>query len=153
MTALPYTHADLRAEAARQHHTLIADPDFMGTGEMMQDSAVASLAPRPTAEDIDGQPNKAGITWMQLLPLEADGCEAYDLAQNRIHDLINGAADTSAWAVSLGVDGLEPSPDTCDVQGDDRPLVRIHFAFDKNMPADARTEFITAACAAIANSF
>ncbi|MFJ8785002.1 hypothetical protein [Streptomyces sp. NPDC102476] len=144
MTDRPYTAVDLRAEAARQHATLTEDPDFMGVGEMMQDSEVESLAPQHNGQDINGQPNDAdGVTWSQLLPPEADDCEAYDLAQNRIYDLINGAADVSEWAVNLGADGLEPSDEhviTLDVGG--RPIVRIHFAFEPDMDGDMRTALV-----------
>ncbi|MFJ4837137.1 PAS domain-containing protein [Streptomyces sp. NPDC088746] len=143
MTDQPYTPADLIAEAARQHATLSEDAEFMCVGEMMQDSEVASLAPQHTAEDIDGQPNDAdGVTWQQLLPLEADACEAYDLAQNRIYDLIRGAADVSAWAVQLGADGLQPEDHTLTVEGDGRPLVRVHVAFAPELNDDARAAFI-----------
>jgi hypothetical protein len=144
MTDRPYTDADLRAEAARQHATLTEDPDFMGVGEMMQDSEVESLAPQHNGQDIDGQPNDAdGVTWSQLLPPEADDCEAYDLAQNRIYDLINGAADVSEWAVNLGADGLEPSDEhVITLDADGRPIARIHFAFEPDMDDDMRTALV-----------
>jgi hypothetical protein len=144
MTERPYTDEDLRAEAARQHATLLEDPDFMGVGEMMQDSEVASLAPQHAAEDIDGQPNDAdGATWNQLLPPEADNCEAYDLAQNQIYDLIQSAADVSEWAVNLGADGLEPSNEhVITIDGSGKPIARIHFAFEPGMDDDMRTALV-----------
>lgn len=144
MPDLPYTDADLRAEAARQHAELTDDPDFMGVGEQMQDSEVASLAPQHTAEDGDGQLNDAdGATWSQLLPPEVDDCEAYDLAQNQIYDRITGAANLSEWAVNLGADGLEPVGANLNIQdtaGDDR--VRLHFAFAPDMDKAARQALV-----------
>ncbi len=143
MTEQPYTSDDLTAEAARQYAALAEDPDFMGVGEMMQDSAVTSLAPQHTAEDIDGQSNDAdGVTWRQLLPFEADASEAYDLAQNRVYDLIRGAADVSAWAVQLGADQLQPEDHTLTVGGDGRPLVRLHCAFAPEVDDAARAAFM-----------
>jgi hypothetical protein len=143
MTDRPYTDTDLRTEAARQHATVTEDPDFVGVGERMQDSEVASLAPQHTAEDIDGQPNDAdGVTWSQLLPPEADACEAYDLAQNRIYDLIQGAADVSEWAVALGADQLQPSTEHEITIEAGRPVARIHFAFEADMPEDMRTSLV-----------
>jgi hypothetical protein len=94
MTDLPYTDADLRAEAAHQHSGLTEDPDFMGVGEQMEDSFVPSLR----AED--SVPSLA-TTWSAAL----DG-DDYGDAQRKIHDLINGAADVSEWAVDLGAAGL-----------------------------------------------
>ncbi|MEU0978495.1 hypothetical protein ABZ488_04690 [Streptomyces griseus] len=139
MTAQPYTLDDLTTEAARQHAALTRDPDFMGVGEMMYNSAVASLAP----QHIDGQPNDAdGVTWRQLLPFEADASEAYDLAQNRVYDLIRDAADVSAWAVQLGADGLQPEDHTLTVGGDGRPLVRLHCAFAPELDDAARAAFM-----------
>lgn len=77
MTDLPYTDTDLRAEAARQHAGLTEDPDYVGIGEQMDDEIWRGLS-------------------------EDD----YDAAQRSIHDLINGAADVSEWAVNLGAAGL-----------------------------------------------
>jgi hypothetical protein len=88
VTDRPYTDADLIAEAARQHHDLTEDPDYMGVGEQMEYQTITS-AP--------------GLTWDQL------GDDDYDSAQEAIHDLIGSAADTSRWAVTLGAAGLTPN--------------------------------------------
>lgn len=80
MTDRPYTDADLYAEAARQHAVLTEDPDFMGVGEQMDGDA----------------------TWGRLSE------DDFELAQNRIADLIGDAADVSKWAVQLGAAGLTP---------------------------------------------
>jgi hypothetical protein len=96
MTDRPYTDADLRAEAARQHHDLTEDPDFMGVGEQMEDSFVPSLRAD------DSVPSLA-TTWSAAL----DG-DDYGDAQRKIHDLLTNAADVSEWAVQLGAAGLTP---------------------------------------------
>ncbi|MFE2353435.1 hypothetical protein [Streptomyces parvulus] len=154
MTDHPYTDDDLRAEAARQHATLTEDPDFMGVGEMMQDAEVESLAPQHASADVDGQPTDADCaTWSQLLPPEADDCEAYDLAQNQIYDLIRGAADVSEWAVNLGADGLVPSDaHQLTLDGDDKPIARIHFAFEPDMPEEMKNALVTGLARAIADA-
>ncbi|WP_372352666.1 hypothetical protein [Streptomyces sp. KL116D] len=139
----PYTDADLRAEAGRQHAVLAEDPDFMGVGEMMADAEVESLAPQHVGEDIDGQPNDAGgVTWDGLLCPETDDSEAFGEAQRKIHDLIQGAADTSRWAVHLGADGLVPSTEHEITLNAGRPIARIHFAFEPDMPEDMRTDLV-----------
>ncbi|KND45337.1 hypothetical protein [Streptomyces stelliscabiei] len=137
MTDRPYTDEDLRTEAARQHVALTEDPDFMGVGEQMED------APVPSTEDGD-----TSLTWTELLVPQGAGAsyEAFGEAQRQIHDLINGAADVSEWAINLGADGLEPSDEhliTVNADnGVERPIVRIHFAFEPGMPEEMRTAFV-----------
>jgi hypothetical protein len=121
-TDLPYTDTDLRAEAA---------------------SCLAALSIGPTAPDIrrslpgtyvdSHRTEDGGATWDDLL-----GEEGLGAAAGKIHGLVDGAADVSEWAINLGADGLEPSSDHVTVTGDDRPIVRIHLAFDPGMPAAAR---------------
>ncbi|MER8158123.1 hypothetical protein [Streptomyces sp. NPDC094472] len=134
-TETPYTEDDLRAEAAAQHAVLTEDPDFMGVGEQMDDDIV-------TSTETDG----GGRTWSELLPYEADGGEAYNSAQRKVHDLIRGAADVSEWAVNLGADGLEPDGHTLQLgidPGDgDQPRVRLHFAFAPDMTDADRDRFV-----------
>ena len=111
MTDLPYTEDDLLIEAARQHVALTEDPDFGVVGEQMDDDEWRSLS-----------------------------AEEFDIAQRRIHGLINAAADVSEWAIHLGADGLEPSNDhAITIQGNGRPIARIHFAFEPDMPEEMRT--------------
>lgn len=131
----PYTDEDLRAEAARQHVALTEDPDFMGIGEQMQDTEIESLIP---PEEADGA---EGTHWDELLDEDQ-----FNEAQRQIHDLINGAADVSEWAINLGADGLEPSGEhlitvSAD-NGVERPIARIHFAFEPGMPEEMRTAFV-----------
>lgn len=140
MTDLPYTDADIRHEAARQHATLIEDPDFMGVGERMQTSIV------PSTEDA-GTPR----TWDSELRQNADDYEQYNDVQRKIHSLIAGAADLSAWAVDLGAEGLEPDDQTLTVEGDNKPLVRIHCAFHPDLSHRARAGFLLSLAKAMAN--
>ncbi|MER7047756.1 hypothetical protein [Streptomyces jumonjinensis] len=131
----PYTDADLRAEAARQHAELAKDPYFMEVGEMMQSAPVAHTVDTSTP-----------VSWRDLLR-GTGGDRQYSEAQGCIHDLICTAADTSAWAIALGIDGLEPEEHTLTVgydpgNGVDTPRVRLHFAFHPDLDHDARTRFV-----------
>lgn len=117
----PYTDDDLRHEAARQHKTATEDPDYCCVREQM--------------EDWTPIPSRPGDYWDEL------GEGDFDTAQRAIHDLIEGAADTSAWAVNLGADGLEASDSAVTLDGDDKPLVRIHFAFSPDMDEATRVAF------------
>lgn len=122
MTDRPYTDEDLRTEAARQHATLTEDPDFMGVGEQMDGTEVTP----------DG-----GVTWDDF------SLATYKAAQLAIHDLINGAADVSEWAINLGADGLQPSDEhVITLDGDGKPIARIHFAFSPGTPDDMRTALV-----------
>ncbi|WP_051338600.1 hypothetical protein [Streptomyces flavidovirens] len=131
-SCLPYTEDDLRAEAARQHATLAEDPDFMGVGEQMNGTEIASHLPPAEAEGAEG--------WHWDEALDEDQFHA---AQQKIHDLINGAADVSAWAVNLGADGLEPDEHTFGFAAGDKPIIRVHFAFAPELSDEARDAFVT----------
>lgn len=135
MTDQPYTNADLRTEAARQHAALTDDPDFTGVGEMMQDSNVHSSGA--------GNDSK---TWDELLPYDGDEGDAYEEAQRRVCTLVHGAADLSSWAVNLGADGLQPSEQRLDI-GDSR--ARVHFAFAPDMSEADRRDFISMIAATV----
>jgi hypothetical protein len=127
-----YTDEDLRIEAARQHAALSADPDFMGVGEQMRDAEVESLLP---PEEADGA---EGAHWGGLLS-EDD----FKVAQNKIADLIGGAADCSLWAVNLGADGLEPEDHTINMEdGSGEPLMRMHFAFAAKLTYEERNRLM-----------
>lgn len=132
----PYTDDDLRAEAARQHAALTENPDFVGVGEQMKDSEVQSMLP---PEEADGA---EGIHWGELLDPKRDDCEAYDLAQNLIYDLMRGAADVSRWAVDLGADNLWPSDSSITVNGDGKPIARIHFALEPRAPREMEASLV-----------
>lgn len=112
MTDLPYTDADLRMEAASQHHAATRDPDFMGIGEQMTDE-----------------------TWRSL---SEDG---FDAARRSVDGLLSSAADVSEWAIGLGADGLVPSSNVLGMQAGETPIVRVHMAFHPDMGEAARAEF------------
>lgn len=141
MTPPLYTEADLRTEAVRQHANLTEDPDFVGVGERMDQEAVAST-----------QEADEPLTWAELLECDGDLTPAYEDAQKKVHDLISGAADVSAWAVDLGADGLQPEDHTLTVDGDGEPLVRLHCAFAPALDDRARIQFMTGLAKAMANA-
>ncbi|GGV69005.1 hypothetical protein GCM10010294_25330 [Streptomyces griseoloalbus] len=118
MSDRPYTDDDIRAEAAR----LLAIA-----------SANADDAIRPAVQRKWGG--------------KADS-EAIDEACDQIVTLLDGAADVSEWAVSLGADGLEPDGHTLQLGVDpgdgDRPRIRLHFAFHPDMADADRDHFVMA---------
>lgn len=128
MVELPYTPADLHAEAARQHFELTQDPDHMCVGESMGTETVPST--------------DRTRTWQQLLPYEADDGRAYSTATDAIHDLISEAANLSSWAVELGADGLKPSETAITMGGDEQPVARIHLAFESGVSREMRSALI-----------
>jgi hypothetical protein len=109
----------------------------MGIGEAMDDDIV-------TSTEADG----SGKTWSELLPDDED----FDTARNAINDLISHAADVSEWAINLGADGLEPNEHVLKLDGDDKPLARIHFAFHPSVPEEERHALIHSLGHVIANS-
>lgn len=135
MTDRPYTDEDLRLEAARQHATLLTDPDYMGIGERMEgefiDSTIVDPDPSTGTEPVTGR------TWDELDE------DSYDNAQRAIDDLLGKAADVSEWAINLGADDLEPSDEhVITLDGDGKPIARIHFAFEPGIPDEMRTALV-----------
>jgi hypothetical protein len=121
MTDQPYTEADLRAEAARQHQRSIEHPSYMGVRSHMLDSAT-------------GDPE---ANWGPHNGID------FNIARERITDLRAGAADLSTWAVEMGADGLEPARHVVhinDKAGEHR--VRVHLAFAPDMAEETRREVI-----------
>jgi hypothetical protein len=133
----PYTDNDLRAEAARQHASLTKDPDLMGVGKQMDGRLIASTVVEPDHED-------TGTAWDEI------DREDFDKAQHEIHELITGAADVSEWAINLGADGLEPESHTLTVDGDGKPIARLHCAFAPSLDHRARVAFLTGIAQAMA---
>ena len=129
MTDRPYTDDDLRTEAAREiKYTL----DNIDTDGLLEAS---------THELGDGS------RWEQLA--EGDWREAL----RQVDDLVEGAADVSEWAVSLGADGLQPHARAIDIGWNDGPLqARIHIAFPADTGPREREQFITDIADAIAGT-
>lgn len=125
----PYTDEDLRAEAAREvKYTL----DNIDTDGLLEAS---------THELGDGS------RWEQLS--EGDWREAL----RQVDDLVEGAADVSEWAISLGADGLQPHARVIDIGWNDGPLdARIHIAFRADMPPEEREHLVTDLSNAIAGT-
>ena len=135
MTDRPYTDEDLRLEAARQHQTATEDPDFPGIAEQMEGAFIESTIVDPDPQT--GTQPVTGRTWDELDE------DSYDNAQRAIDDLLGKAADVSEWAVNLGADGLEPSDEhVITLDGDGKPIARIHFAFEPGMDDDMRTALV-----------
>src|SRR5690606_13017057 len=129
--------------------TLTDDPDYMGVGEQMDGTLIPS-----TVVDLEpetGEPLEMGRAWSQLSDHD------FDEAQRDIHDLINGAADVSEWAINLSVDGLEPDGHALQLgakaAGDhdsEMPFVRLHFACHPTATPDERDRFVMNLTKAIA---
>lgn len=122
MSTLPYTTADLRTEAARQHATAIEDPDFMGIGEQMEDAVIQSRTV--------GVVTPVGTSWSEAL----DG-DDFEAAQRAVDELLRSAADTSDWAITLGADKLQPDPRHVDLDGG---AARLHIAFRADLTDEQR---------------
>jgi hypothetical protein len=130
-----YTDDDLRTEAARQHYVATIDPDFMGIGEQMDGRFINSTLVDPDPEQ--GTQPITGRKWDDLPP------EEFGKAQRAIDDLLGKAADVSDWAINLGADDLEPSADhVITIGATDKPIARIHFAFEPGMPDEMRTALV-----------
>jgi hypothetical protein len=139
----PYTDDDLRAEAARIHQQFTAEPDEGLVGEIMESGHVPSVE---TTEDGSAR------TWAELLEPEGEETPEYATAQRAVTDLIRGAVNISDWAVELGADGLEPSPDVLNLDGDNGPFIRVLFAFDPAMPERDRQRFTLGLAQVIADN-
>lgn len=134
MTGRPYTDNDLRAEAARIHRQFTAEPDEGLVGEVMERGHVPS---------VETSQEGSARTWPELLEPDGEETPEYAQAQRAITDLIRDAANTSDWAISLGADGLEPSDEHVITLGaDDKPIARIHFAFEPGMSEEMRTALV-----------
>lgn len=143
MTDRPYTDDDLRTEAARQHYVATLDPDFMGIGEQMDGRFINSSVDDPNPEK--GSEPVTGRNWDSLNP------EDFEAAQHAIDDLLSNAADVSDWAINLGADGLQPEEHSITVDGDGKPIARIHFAFEPGMPDEMRIALVEGIGHAIAS--
>ncbi|OPC84161.1 hypothetical protein B4N89_27435 [Embleya scabrispora] len=113
MTDQPYTQEDLLAEATRRRRD------------------------RTTWDLVDTVIPSTGLSWAHLCTKD------YSIADEEIRRLVRGAPDLSEWAVAMGGDGLQPSTHTLSLLGDGKhPFGRLHFAFEADMPEDARRALI-----------
>lgn len=138
MTPPPlYTDDDLRSEAAICLLALATTPGEADIRRWLPGAYVDSHR-----ED-DG----SGHTWGDLL--DEDGLGEVSA---KVHALIETTADVTRWAVDLGADGLEPSYHVLNLDGDDKPIVRLHMAFDPEMPERDRQRFGLALAQVMANA-
>lgn len=138
MTNRPYTDSDLRTEAAVALAALGTLPTPADIRRSLPDAYIES---RRTSE------SGREATWAGVL-----GETGLGVPVGEIHALVEGAADVSEWAVNLGADGLEPSLHVLNLDGDSKPIVRLHMAFDPAMPEGARQRFGLALAQVMANS-
>ncbi|MFM9635897.1 hypothetical protein [Streptomyces turgidiscabies] len=110
MTALPYTDADLRALASQVHEAAARDSDDRVNGAVKR-------------------------KWGARLDIDQ-----LDEAGDALITVLDRAANTSQWAINLGVDGLEPHGRALDAG--EGPRFRVHFAFAADMSADGRADLI-----------
>lgn len=120
MTDHPYTDEDLRSAAALMHYAMTTEPN-----------------PADADSVLSGHPAWAHVEV---------GSDEEDTLRESVVELVSGAADVSEWAINLGADGLEPSDDhVITVNADngvERPIARIHFAFEPDMPEEMRTALV-----------
>ncbi|MER5960597.1 hypothetical protein [Streptomyces sp. NPDC001893] len=127
MTDRPYTDADLRDQAVGLLQCISSPPTLDDVKQWLP-----AWIPSIRTEDSGRE-----ATWGGIL----DAAEM-QTAADQINTLIEGAADTSAWAVRLGADALKPSTEHEIAIEAGRPIARIHFAFEPDMPEDMRTGLV-----------
>ncbi|MCT2591107.1 DUF6011 domain-containing protein [Streptomyces sp. N2-109] len=142
VTDRPYTDADLRTEAARQHAALTAKPDLHYVGMQMVGIPIASRA------------DERRGCWHDLDDIAGDGVDGRDTdpfgtAQRAVNDLMVGAADTSEWAVQLGAAGLEPHPSQAWMCAGVGYELAVQVATSPDLKAGAREELLREIRAAV----
>lgn len=129
MTPPLYTDQDIRSEAAHCLLALISLPTVDDILRWLPGAYVDSYR-----ED-DG----SGQTWGDVLDNEGLAAVA-----RQIHELVTAVMPLPFWAVNLHADGLEPSDEHVITLGaDDKPIARIHFAFEPDMDEDTRRAVIS----------
>ncbi|PAZ15616.1 hypothetical protein CLM62_12525 [Streptomyces sp. SA15] len=129
MTHLPYTDADLRAEAARQYAEVLRAPDRLEVGDEMRNTPIPSAVGGPNAED--------GITWGHL-PYD----DFHD-ASREVHELLDDAPDLSRWAVDLAASHLTRTTELTWGHGSNWALA-VQLAHRPRLSPDLHNELVTA---------
>lgn len=129
MTPPLYTDQDIRSEAAHCLLALISLPTVPDILRWLPGAYVDSYR-----ED-DG----SGQTWGDVL----DNTGLATVAR-KIHELITATMPLPFWAVNLHADGLEPSSEHVEITEGTHIGVRIHFAFDPDLPQEIREQVINA---------
>lgn len=128
MTPPRYTDNDIRSEAAHCLTALGSLPTVPDIIRWLPEAYVDSYR----EEDGSGQ------TWGEVL--DDVGLVA---AARKIHELIASTIPLPRWAVDLHADGLEPSEDhIITLSADEKPIARIHFAFEPGMDDDMRASLV-----------
>jgi hypothetical protein len=128
MPNLPYDEEDLLIEAAKQYANKTCDTDLVAVGEAMTYSEITSLLPPGEADGAEGP------AWGDM------DDEQFAEAQNRIHKLINGAADLSEWAVEMGAAELDPYGVKITINAGDKAFLSVNFGFAASVPEKTRME-------------
>lgn len=140
MPDTPYTDADLRAEAARQHAAALHAPDRVAVGEEME------LQPIPSTviglEPDTGEPLKMSRTWKQLSD------DDFHDAHNQVHELLEDAVDLSQWAVNLGASFLTRTTGLVWGYGDNWHLA-VQVAHRRGIAEDLHAALVDAVRAAV----
>jgi len=69
--------------------------------------------------------------------------EDWDAYIEAVEKVLRSAPDLTEWAIDLGAAGLEPSDEhVITLDADDKPIARIHFAFEPGMDDDMRTALV-----------
>lgn len=128
MTPPLYTEQDIRSEAA---HCLLALSSLPTVPDILRWLPGAYV---DSYREDDG----SGHTWGDVL--DNDGLAA---VARQIHDLIAATMPLPFWAVNLHADGLQPSDEhVITLNGDSKPIARIHFAFAPDINDDTRTALV-----------
>lgn len=68
-------------------------------------------------------------------------------------DLTSTVANvTTEWAAALLTDRLEPDEHSVTLGASERPIVRVHFAFEPHMPDEMRNAFVKGLAQALADA-
>ena len=128
MTDRPYTDEDLRHEAAICLLALSTTPGVVDIRRWLTGAYIESRR----------NDDRSGPTWGDLLTED----ELVEVS-GKVHALAENAAHITQWAVNLGADGLQPSDaHVITLDGDGKPIARIHFAFEPGMDDEMRTDLV-----------
>lgn len=120
MTEHGYTRKEI-LEASQQHHELTRYPDFVGIAEEMENHE----------------------PWDIMITEDGEHTAEFKKAQKNVHDLINKAADTSEWAVTLGALGLLPQlPLSVAASDPEETTVAFQIATPKEWPDDIKQHLL-----------
>ena len=123
-----YTEDDILAEAISMHSFSAGDLEDGYLFNLMEVSEVPS-----TKNDMGDV-----MTWRDLLGEDED---AFTEAAEKVSKLYNEAADTSEWAIDLGMEEMTPFSGHVDIAvGPSK--ARVLFAFTEDIPFEQQAKFV-----------